>query len=179
MLKAKARAAATAAAAKKKAAAAAAAAQEAAAQQAQQAALGVASTTRSGRGWRPNVTQYWVSGASILAPGGSIQRIGYDQTLYEEAVRVVILGEQPAEKREMAGTIPRSQEEAEGRAEKGKEAQGMEGYKTNKEDLATILAHLDVPSAVASQALRAHRGDLAATLAELAEPPRTALARDV
>lgn len=86
-------------------------------------------------------TEYWAdSGASILAPGGSIQRIGYDQTLYEEAVRVVILGEQPAEKREMAGTIPRSQEEAEGRAEKGKEAQGMEGYKTNKEDLATIVS---------------------------------------
>jgi hypothetical protein len=85
-------------------------------------------------------TEYWAdSGASILASGGSIQRIGYDQTLYEEAVRVVILGEQPAEKREMAGMIPKN-EEAEGRAEKGKEAQGMEGYKTNKEDLATIVS---------------------------------------
>lgn len=89
------------------------------------------------------LAEYWAdSNASILASGGSIQRIGYDQALYEEAVRVVILGEQPSdERREMVGTIPAREEEGEQqRVEKGKEAQGMEGYKTNKEDLATIVS---------------------------------------
>ncbi|BGP38192.1 hypothetical protein JCM10449v2_002121 [Rhodotorula kratochvilovae] len=178
MLKAKAKAAATAAAQKRKAAAAAAAAQEAAAQQAAQAAAGqaVPNGPRGSRG-RAGVTQFWAdSPAARLAAGGSIQRIGYDAAAFDEAVRVVILGEAPAEGNEVeqaAGVIPAAAaagEEKEG--EKTEEA--AEGYKTNKEDLATVVDALDVPSALASQTLRAHKGDLAATLAELAGPRQPA-----
>ncbi|BGP46285.1 hypothetical protein JCM10450v2_002127 [Rhodotorula kratochvilovae] len=173
MLKAKAKAAATAAAQKRKAAAAAAAAQEAAAQQAAQAATAqaVPNGPRGSRG-RAGVTQFWAdSPAARLAAGGSIQRIGYDAAAFDEAVRVVILGEAPAEGNEVeqaAGVIPAAATEGEKEVKEVKEVEGAEGYKTNKEDLATVVDALDVPSALASQTLRAHKGDLAATLAELA-----------
>ncbi|GAA5992500.1 hypothetical protein JCM10908_000851 [Rhodotorula pacifica] len=173
MLKAKAKAAATAAAQKRKAAAAAAAAQEAAAQQAAQAsAFGPGSTTRSGRGLRPNVTQYWAdSNAAALAPGGGIQRIGYDQATYEEAVRTIIFGEEAPEERKAAmGMIPPKEDSEEVKADGEEKGQELEGYKTNKEDLATILANFDITSAAASQALRQHKGDLPATLADLCGP---------
>ncbi|KWU46334.1 hypothetical protein RHOSPDRAFT_31784 [Rhodotorula sp. JG-1b] len=174
MLKAKAKAAATAAAQKRKAAAAAAAAQEAAAQQAAQAAaFGPGGTTRSGRGLRPNVTQYWAdSNANSLAPGGGIQRIGYDQATYEEAVRTIILGEKvPEERKAAVGMIPpREDSEAKADGQDAKEDEKVDGYKTNKEDLAVLLANLDIPSAEASQALRRHKGDLPATLADLCGP---------
>ncbi|GAA5862873.1 hypothetical protein JCM3774_006670 [Rhodotorula dairenensis] len=169
MLKAKAKAAATAAAQKRKAAAAAAAAQEAAAQQAAQAAaFGPGGTTRSGRGLRPNVTQYWAdSNANALAPGGGIQRIGYDQATYEEAVRTIIFGEEvPEERKAAVGMIPPKEED---KVEDGGEEK-LEGYKTNKDDLALLLANFDIPSAAASQALRKHKGDLPATLADLCGP---------
>lgn len=173
MLKAKAKAAATAAAQKRKAAAAAAAAQEAAAQQAAQAAaFGPGGTTRSGRGLRPNVTQYWAdSNANSLAPGGGIQRIGYDQATYEEAVRTIILGEEvPEERKAAVGMIPpREDSEVKAGGQDAKEEK-MDGYKTNKEDLAVLLANFDIPSAEASQALRRHKGDLPATLADLCGP---------
>ncbi|GAA5919810.1 hypothetical protein JCM6882_006487 [Rhodosporidiobolus microsporus] len=202
MLKAKAKAAATAAAQKRKAAAAAAAAQEAAAQQAAAAAsgMGIPSTTRSGRGIRPNVTQYWADSASnILAPGGSIQRIGYDQTAFEEALRVVVFGEEARAEGEPGalaagseaglverpgkrvfgedGTVVKVGEEGE-KEEKEAEEEQAEGekYKTNKEDLATVLSALDVPSALASQSLRSHKGDLAATLRDLSAPKSTIVA---
>ncbi|GAA5879717.1 hypothetical protein JCM8547_004834 [Rhodosporidiobolus lusitaniae] len=189
MLKAKAKAAATAAAAKRKAAAAAAAAQEAAAQQAAAAAagVGVPSTTRSGRGLRPNLTQPWADGAaSLLAPGGSIQRIGYDQNVFDEAVRVVIFGQDPSPEASTSMStvgmieVPGQKKlenggegkegEGEGKEEEGKEQQGGGGYKTNKEDLAVILSALDVPSALASQTLRSHKGNLQAALRELSAP---------
>ncbi|GAA5971560.1 hypothetical protein JCM11641_000640 [Rhodosporidiobolus odoratus] len=184
MLKAKAKAAATAAAQKRKAAAAAAAQQEAAAQQAAAAASGVGlqSTTRSGRGLRPQVTlnvrnlnarfitEYWVdSASSILAPGGSIQRVGYDQAAFEEAVRVIIFGNEPSEGFELsqAGLIEEKkviEEEKKGKEEK------EDGYKTNKEDLAVILENLSVPSALAAQTLRQHKGNLEEALRDLSSP---------
>ncbi|GAA5896176.1 hypothetical protein JCM5296_007254 [Sporobolomyces johnsonii] len=185
MLKAKAKAAATAAAAKRKAAAAAAAAAEAAAQQAQAATSGVGvSTTRSGRGIRPNVTQYWADSASnILAPGGSIQRIGYDQAGFEEAFRVVVMGLEPTPVADgEAGPSRVGMIDAQGGAkeeqgeakEEGKDEQ--EPFKINKDDLALIVNNLDVPPAVASRTLRAHKGDMAATLRELTGPRPEALA---
>ncbi|GAA5829724.1 hypothetical protein JCM11251_000260 [Rhodosporidiobolus azoricus] len=200
MLKAKAKAAATAAAAKRKAAAQAAAAQEAAAQQAAAAAsgLGIPSTTRSGRGIRPNVTQYWADSTSnLLAPGGSIQRIGYDQSAFEEAVRVVIFGEEPSSASEEGkegalksevglierpgkrvfgeeGEVEYVGKEKEGeKGDEEKKEEGQEGYKTNKEDLAVLLSALDIPPALASQSLRSHKGDLAATLRDLSAPRST------
>ncbi|GAA6057674.1 hypothetical protein JCM3770_003834 [Rhodotorula araucariae] len=182
MLKAKAKAAATAAAQKRKAAAAAAAAQEAAAQQAAQVAAQAATNgPRASRG-RAGVTQFWAdSPAARLAPGGSIQRIGYDAAAFDEAVRVVILGEAPGEANEVeraAGIIPALAPSGEGQREgdkaEGKDKESAEGYKTNKEDLATVVEALDVPSALASQALRAHKGDLVATLTELAGPRQPA-----
>ncbi|GAA6037028.1 hypothetical protein JCM8097_005515 [Rhodosporidiobolus ruineniae] len=179
MLKAKMKAAATAAAAKKKAAAAAAAQQEQAAQQAAAAASGMGvSTTRSGRGIRPNVTQYWAdSSAQLLAPGGSIQRIGYDQAAFEEAIRVVVFGNEPSPEASTSkvGLIePKEGKEKKEGGEKGKEGEeekeGGEGYKTNKEDLAVVTAALDLPAALASSALRSHKGDLEATLRDLSAP---------
>ncbi|BGP54104.1 hypothetical protein JCM8202v2_001678 [Rhodotorula sphaerocarpa] len=179
MLKAKAKAAATAAAQKRKA-------QEAATQQAaQSAAFGPGtSTTRSGRGLRPNVTQYWAdSAANVLAPGGSIQRIGYDQAVYEEAVRTLIFDEpMPEERKGAVGLIPAADgaagqdakedggEKAEKGAETGAADEAKDNYKTNKDDLAIVLDNFDLSSAAASQALRQHKGDLAATLTDLCGP---------
>ncbi|GJN88339.1 hypothetical protein Rhopal_001304-T1 [Rhodotorula paludigena] len=123
--------------------------------------------------------EYWAdSGASRLAPGGSIQRIGYDLASYEEAVRVVILGMEPPEDsllRDKVGLVAdtgkaRGTAEEEDGDEKQQEGQPAGGYKTNKEDLAVVIDQLDVPSALASKTLRAHKGDLAATLAELSAP---------
>ncbi|KPV76086.1 uncharacterized protein RHOBADRAFT_53077 [Rhodotorula graminis WP1] len=195
MLKAKAKAAATAAAQKRKAAAAAAAAQEAAAAQAAAQAAGPsAASARGGRGAVRGVTQYWAdSGAARLAPGGSIQRIGYDAGAFDEAFRVVCGGDAPGDEGQRVegavGVIPagpgagagagagEAQDGAEGKElVGGKEKEGGEGYKTNKEDLAVILDNLDVPSALASHTLRAHQGDLAATLTDLAAPRAPAAA---
>ncbi|GAA5944518.1 huntingtin-interacting protein K [Sporobolomyces koalae] len=188
MLKAKAKAAATAAAQRRKAAAAAAIAQqEAAAQQAQAQAAGVGmSMTRSGRGIRPNLTQYWAdSAASILAPGGSIQRIGYDQAAFEEAFRVVVLGEEPtpvAEGQEApsrVGIIEKKKPESDQETVEGGAApatNGESGFKLDKEDLNYITSNLDVPRDVAARVLRAHKGDVVATLGELTAPVPEALA---
>ncbi|GAA5835756.1 hypothetical protein JCM9279_004638 [Rhodotorula babjevae] len=187
MLKAKAKAAATAAAQKRKAAAAAAAAQEAAAAQAAAQAAGPsAASARGGRGAVRGVTQYWAdSGAARLAPGGSIQRIGYDAGAFDEAFRVVCGGEAPSDEGQRVegsvGVIPAGASAAQDGAEgnevaEGKEKEGGEGYKTNKEDLAVILDNLDVPSALASHTLRAHKGDLAATLTDLSAPRAPAAA---
>ncbi|TNY17104.1 hypothetical protein DMC30DRAFT_420112 [Rhodotorula diobovata] len=186
MLKAKAKAAATAAAQKRKAAAAAAAAQEAAAQQAAQAAAGpsgAAGPARGGRAVAPGATQYWAdSPAARLAPGGGIQRIAYDAAAYDEAFRVVCLGGAPGEENQRVegsvGVIPAAAEAERALAVEGEEGkEGGEGYKTNKEDLAVILDNLDVPSALASHTLRAHKGDLAATLTKLAAPRGPAAAQ--
>ncbi|GAA6011644.1 hypothetical protein JCM11491_004719 [Sporobolomyces phaffii] len=180
MLKAKAKAAATAAAQRRKAAAAAAAQQEAAAQQAQAAQTGVGlSQTRSGRGIRPNLTQYWADSASnILAPGGSIQRIGYDQAAFEEACRVVALQleptplapDQPGPSR--TGIIDQPAVEASPVEANGA---GETAFKLNKEDLAFVTSNLDVPRDVAAKSLRSHQGDVVATLRELTGPVPSAL----
>ncbi|GAA5882534.1 hypothetical protein JCM16303_002028 [Sporobolomyces ruberrimus] len=185
MLKAKAKAAATAAAQRRKAAAAAAAQQEAAAQQAQAAATGVGiSQTRSGRGIRPNLTQYWAdSAASILAPGGSIQRIGYDQASFDEAYRVIALEQEPTpleqgqEGPSRVGIIEEEEKKEEEVTQNGENGGvSQDGYKLNKDDLAYITANLDVPRATAAKALRSHKGDVVATLRELTGPVEAALA---
>ncbi|GAA5842147.1 hypothetical protein JCM3766R1_000020 [Sporobolomyces carnicolor] len=195
MLKAKAKAAATAAAQRRKAAAAAAAQQEAAAQQAQAAAAGVGiSSTRSGRGIRPNVTQYWIdSAANILAPGGSIQRIGYDQTSFDEAYRVVALEQSPTpladddnnnNNNNEAGPSSRigifeDERTNESEANRGDAAEpakeGESSFKLNKDDLAYITSNLEVKRDVAVKSLRAHRGDVVATLRDLTSPVAEAL----
>ncbi|POY76707.1 hypothetical protein BMF94_0299 [Rhodotorula taiwanensis] len=119
--------------------------------------------------------EYWAdSPATILAPGGSIQRIGYDQSTYEEAVRTIIFGEpMPEERKAAVGLIP-PKEGSDAAAEKTEskdEPAAPEGYKTNKEDLAIILDEFDnVTSAQASQTLRRHKGDLAEALVELCAP---------
>ncbi|GAA6001270.1 hypothetical protein JCM10207_007495 [Rhodosporidiobolus poonsookiae] len=187
MLKAKAKAAATAAAAKRKAAAAAAAAQEAAAQQAQQAAMGIQSTTRSGRGIRPNVPQYWAdSNASRLAPGGSIQRIAYDQAAYEEAIRVVVFGEAPAEGSAAAGAVGVIEGKGKGVREELKESEEDEAAVLDGEggaggppvegDVAVLISAFDISKAQASKALRRHNGDLEAALRDLSTPQMGAAA---
>lgn len=89
-------------------------------------------------------TEYWAdSPATILAPGGSIQRIGYDQSTYEEAVRTIIFGEpMPEERKAAVGLIP-PKEGSDAAAEKTEskdEPAAPEGYKTNKEDLAIIVS---------------------------------------
>lgn len=181
------------------------------------------------------LAEYWAdSGAARLAPGGSIQRIGYDAGAFDEAFRVVCGGEAPGDEGQRVegavGVIPAGAGAGagEGAAQEGKEAaegkekEGGEGYKTNKEDLAVIvrrlsfppssqrrtrsalsgrggpaplaalskaplrladseplaaqLDNLDVPSALASHTLRAHKGDLAATLADLSAPRAPAAA---
>ncbi|BGP14114.1 hypothetical protein JCM10213_002412 [Rhodosporidiobolus nylandii] len=189
MLKAKAKAAATAAAAKRKAAAAAAAAAEAAAQQAAAAASGMGtSTTRSGRGIRPNVTQYWAdANAQLLAPGGGLQKIGYDQAAFEDAVRSIIFGQEPSSSTDANAEASTSasrpgvieeKKSVEAVGEAKEEEQVGEGYKTDKEALAVILDALpSVPSAAASRTLRQHHGDLVGALRELSGPvPVTAAA---
>lgn len=81
--------------------------------------------------------EYWADSAStVLAPGGSIQRIGYDTAAFEEAVRVIILGQDPSVETELSkvGII----ETVKAVTEK-KEEEAVEGYKTNKEDLAVVV----------------------------------------
>ncbi|GAA5947532.1 hypothetical protein JCM3765_001718 [Sporobolomyces pararoseus] len=180
MLKAKAKAAATAAAQRRKAAAQ----QEAAAQQAQLAAAGVGlSSTRSGRGIRPNVTQYWAdSAANILAPGGSIQRIGYDQAAFDEACRVVVLEQEPtpipegqAGPSKRVGVIEKETKQLQIQAE-GEQKEGGTGFKLNKDDLAFITSNLEVKRDVAAKSLRAHKGDVVATLRDLTAPVQESIA---
>ncbi|GAA6060555.1 hypothetical protein JCM10212_006919 [Sporobolomyces blumeae] len=181
MLKAKAKAAATAAAQRRKAAAAAAAQQEAAAQQAQAAATGVGiSQTRSGRSIRPNLTQFWADSASnLLAPGGSIQRIGYDQASFEEAYRVIAMGQEPSTAAtengngaeagpSRVGIIAEDDELKADDVDATKEAEPA--FKLNKDDLGKITANLDVPRDVAAKSLRSHRGDVVATVRDLTGP---------
>jgi hypothetical protein len=86
-----------------------------------------------------SLVEYWADSAStVLAPGGSIQRIGYDSAAFEEAVRVIILGEEPTEGAlsSSVGLIESVKELENG--EKEEEVQ-VEGYKTNKEDLAVVV----------------------------------------
>jgi len=98
------------------------------------------------------LAEYWAdSGAARLAPGGSIQRIGYDAGAFDEAFRVVCGGEAPGDEGQRVegavGVIPAGAGAGagEGAAQEDKEApevkekDGGEGYKTNKEDLAVIV----------------------------------------
>lgn len=114
--------------------------------------------------------EYWAdSAANVLAPGGSIQRIGYDQAVYEEAVRTLIFDEpMPEERKGAVGLIPAAESSADGAAgQEGKEVGGekaekgaetyaadepKDSYKTNKDDLAIVVRSLS--SACTDLALR-------------------------
>lgn len=110
--------------------------------------------------------EYWAdSAANVLAPGGSIQRIGYDQAVYEEAVRTLIFDEpMPEERKGAVGLIPAADgaagqdakedggEKAEKGAETGAADEAKDNYKTNKDDLAIVVRSLS--SACTDLALR-------------------------
>jgi hypothetical protein len=87
-------------------------------------------------------TEYWADGAAnILAPGGSIQRIGYDQAAFDEAYRVVALEQEPTPVPEgQAGpsTVGIIEKEA-GKIEANGDGEST-GFKLNKEDLAYIVS---------------------------------------
>ena len=95
--------------------------------------------------------EYWAdSGANRLAPGGSIQRIGYDQASFEEAFRVIAMEQDPTpvadgqEAPSRVGIIEK--EDAKLELENGVEGEeekkeGESGYKMNKEDLNYIVSY--------------------------------------
>lgn len=106
-------------------------------------------------------TEYWVdSAANILAPGGSIQRIGYDQTSFDEAYRVVALEQSPTpladdnnnnsnNNNNEAGPSSRigifeDERTNESEANRGDAAEpakeGESSFKLNKDDLAYIVS---------------------------------------
>ncbi|SCV68930.1 BQ2448_1950 [Microbotryum intermedium] len=183
MLKAKAKAAATAAKQKKLAAERAAAAVAAQQAQAAQAIPNPVVGPRTGNG-RPTVTQYWVDNqSSMLAPGVGIQRIGYDQAAFEDAVRNVIIDPNSAtfdntnpseveqgekkEKKDLATTTTTTTTEKEKAGAKEKEAEGS----VDEEFVAVLTKEFDLSTKAAMTLLQQHQNDLPSTIESLLTPP--------
>ncbi|KAI5476220.1 hypothetical protein MNV49_007982 [Pseudohyphozyma bogoriensis] len=133
---------------------------------------------------RPSVTQYWGdSASSILAEGGGIIRIGYDQATFEKAVNEVIVapedlskgfkplvkaeeGEEGAEEKKEEG----EKEEVAVVEEKKEEEAPKKKVELSKEDVALIVKEFEVTTKEAEAALRKVEGDLSQALRQLTAP---------
>ncbi|KAK4053159.1 hypothetical protein OIV83_001894 [Microbotryomycetes sp. JL201] len=183
MLKAKAKAAATA--AKKRAAEL--AAQQARQEQAEQYVQRVPNSTLTARRSAANVTQFWGDAqSSTPAPGGGLLKIGYDQAAFERAAIEVLY--EPKTQQEWAREVERRRKAARGESDDAEtenkedsgetkaetngtgESQTQPTVAVNKEHLAYILKHLEVPDREAKAALRKYDNDLALALRDLTGP---------